>query len=129
MITTIYKGNVDPLDISNRRPIALLNVDYKILSKIINYRILHLLPRLILPNQTGFVPGRSIFDNIVTMNASFDFSMPSPNNPHPIITFIDFEKAFDSSLMQAIMRTLAHLGFPRSTLKLIRNMLTGASAE
>jgi hypothetical protein len=74
MITTIYKGKGDPLDISNRRPIALLNVDYKILSKIINHRILCLLPRLILPNQTGFVPGRSVFDKIVTMNVSFDFN-------------------------------------------------------
>jgi hypothetical protein len=104
VITTNYKGKGDPLDISNRRPIAFLKVDYKILSNIISNGILCLLPRLILPNQTGFVPGRSIFDNIVTMNASFDFSKLSPNDQHPKITFIDFEKAFDSLSHAAVKK-------------------------
>jgi hypothetical protein len=51
----------------------------------------------------GFVPGRSIFDNIVAMNITFDFSTPPPSNPHPIITFVDFDKAFDSLSHSAIV--------------------------
>ncbi|EAL72853.1 hypothetical protein DDB_G0271006 [Dictyostelium discoideum AX4] len=63
LIHTIYKkGN--PLLISNRRPITLLNTDYKILSKVINARLLRILPFIINNNQTGFVPHRFIIDNI-----------------------------------------------------------------
>ncbi|KAM9944175.1 hypothetical protein ACTFIT_008763 [Dictyostelium discoideum] len=54
LIHTIYKkGN--PLLISNRRPITLLNTDYKILSKVINARLLRILPFIINNNQTGFL--------------------------------------------------------------------------
>jgi len=50
VITAIHKGRGDLLDTSNWYPIALLNVDYKILSKAISYRILRFLLRLILSN-------------------------------------------------------------------------------
>ncbi|KAM9941608.1 hypothetical protein ACTFIT_008170 [Dictyostelium discoideum] len=52
-ITTEFtEGN--PLLISNRRPITLLNTDYKILSKVINARLLRILPFIINNNQTAF---------------------------------------------------------------------------
>jgi hypothetical protein len=46
-------------------PISLCNASYKILKKIIANRIKKLLPRIILPNQGGFVANRQIWDNII----------------------------------------------------------------
>jgi hypothetical protein len=35
VVTTLYKGKGEPLEITDRRPITLLNVDYKLLSKFV----------------------------------------------------------------------------------------------
>jgi hypothetical protein len=128
IVTTIYKGKDDPLNIANRRPITLLNADYKLLSKVINTRLIKLLPKLIAANQTGFIFGRSILDNIISLHSVFDLITPSPQFSLPLITFLDFEKAFDSIFHSADISTLKHLNFLSKLVNLITNMLTGASA-
>lgn len=47
------------------RPIALCNVLYKGITKIIVHRLKGVLDKLVSPFQVIFVPGRSIHDNIV----------------------------------------------------------------
>ena len=58
VITLIPKEDSSLLDLSNWRPITLLNVDYKILAKVIAKRIESSLPKLINSDQTGFIKGR-----------------------------------------------------------------------
>ena len=60
VITLAPKEDGSPLDLSNWRPITLLNVDVKIAAKAIAKRLEHVLPNLIHPDQTGFVKGRYI---------------------------------------------------------------------
>ena len=47
------------------RSIALCNVIYKIITKVITNRQKPLLPGLISPEQSGFVEGRQILDGII----------------------------------------------------------------
>ncbi|KAM9946529.1 hypothetical protein ACTFIT_004844 [Dictyostelium discoideum] len=98
ILTSIYKGKGDVLEISNRRPITLLNVDYKIYSKIINNRILKILPNIISKYQNGFIPGRLLHNNIIALDLAMEKS-----DRNTIITFYDFEKAFDSISHKALI--------------------------
>ena len=65
IITLLPKEDGSLLELQNWRPITLLNVDCKIAAKAIaKLRIEVVLPGLIHPDQTGFVKGRYIGENI-----------------------------------------------------------------
>ena len=60
IITLIPKKNKDKTILENLRPISLLNVDYKILTKVLAKRLEKVLPNLINADQTGYVKWRYI---------------------------------------------------------------------
>ena len=64
VITLIPKADSDLLDLQNWRPITLLNTDYKIASKALARRIETILPKLVYPDQTGFMKDRYIGENL-----------------------------------------------------------------
>ena len=94
IISLIPKKDNDKTILENLRPISLLNVDYKILTKTIAKRLEKLLPRIINSDQTGYVKGHFIGENIRLIE-DIMFYTKRTNSPG-IALFIDFKKAFDS---------------------------------
>ena len=76
VITLIEKNHLDRCDLKNWRPISLLNVDAKIASKVIAERMKRLLPGLTNHNQTGYIPGRNIGENIRSILDIMSFTQP-----------------------------------------------------
>ncbi|XP_078503492.1 fibrocystin [Lissotriton helveticus] len=66
-ITSLLKPGKDPLDTDSYRPLSLLNSDAKILAKVLATRLSLLMTTLVLPDQSGFVPGRATSHNLRTL--------------------------------------------------------------
>ena len=64
LLTLIPKPDEDPKLCASYRPIALLNIDYKIYTNILANRLEKVLPDLVHPDQSGFIPQRQTHDNL-----------------------------------------------------------------
>ena len=109
IITIIHKEGKDPMSISNYRPISLLNVDYKILTKILSKRIKTILNNVVSVDQVGYLNDRNIGE-AVRMISDIIFHTSNFNKPGYLVA-IDFEKAFDSISHTFLQRVLKSFGF------------------
>ncbi|XP_060190441.1 uncharacterized protein LOC132619606 [Lycium barbarum] len=78
-----------PTTLDHLRPISLCNVSNKIISKIAT-----LLPKLISDNQSGFVKGRLITENIL-LTQEIVHGMKQANQGGNVIIKLDMSKAYD----------------------------------
>ena len=122
VITLIPKEDSDLLDIQNWRPITLLNIDYKIASKALAKRIESVLPKLVHSDQTGFMKGRYIGENIRLINDVMEYTMSEKKGG--ILVSLDFEKAFDTLEWQFIMKVLDLFNFGENVKRWIRIFYT-----
>ena len=63
-VLTLLPKKGDLQEIKNWRPVSLLCVDYKLLSKVLSNRLKKVMDQLIHRSQTYCVPGRSMIDNV-----------------------------------------------------------------
>ena len=106
IVKLLYKKN-DHKNIKNWRPIALLNTDYKILSKIIVNRLIPIFENHISPQQCTGLPSQ-IIENIY-YNIQALLELANQKNENLVIMSIDFEKAFDKISHQFILKIMKKL--------------------
>nr|GMD52524.1 ribonuclease H [Ipomoea batatas] len=108
-----------PENIKQFRPISLCNVSYKVITKTITNRLKVLLPKIVSPFQSSFVPGRQITDNVFIYQEVMH-TMRKKRGPHGIMAIkLDLEKAYDRLSWTFIRSTLHELGFTNSWVNLI----------
>ena len=110
VITLIEKKGKDRSLLENWRRISLVNVDAKIMTKEIASKIKNVLPYIIYHNQTGYVKDRFIGETIPSIFDIMEFSV-SENIPG-LLSFIDFQKAFDSLGMYFLQELITERASP-----------------
>lgn len=77
----------------NFRPICLLDVCYKIITKVLNIRLAHCITKVISDSRYGFIHGRFIMDGVVASNEILHEVKREKKNG--LIFKVDFEKVYD----------------------------------
>uniref|UniRef100_A0AAV1UJJ9 Reverse transcriptase domain-containing protein n=1 Tax=Peronospora matthiolae TaxID=2874970 RepID=A0AAV1UJJ9_9STRA len=110
----------------NYRPIALVQVDVKIMSKALTCRLQQSTPDLIHPDQKGFVKGRSIHHHVRFLADLIDLVTGRDDETYAL--FLDFEKAFDIVNYYYIFRLLERMGLRSTFTRRIRLLYTDPRA-
>jgi hypothetical protein len=74
-------------------PICLLNVGFKIFTKVMVNRLTRIATRLINPSHTAFIPGRNIMEGVVMLHETIHELHKKKMSG--VILKLDFEKAYD----------------------------------
>ena len=107
-IIVLYKKG-DPREIRNYRPITLLQVDYKIISKILVARLNAVMDEIVSSPQLGFVPGRVITE--ATHMLKLVQALAEEEDGEGIVIAADWEKAFDRVSWEYLHEAIDALGF------------------
>ena len=126
VICLIPKDDSCLTELSNWRPLALLNVDYRILAKAIGQRIESILSSLIHSDQTGFIKGRFIGQNVRLLNDIMEYT--EAKNYPGILLFIDFRKAFDTIEWNFLHKCIELYNFGPNIRKWISNLYNNAES-
>ena len=115
-VITIYKKG-DLENPGNYRPISLLNSLYKVYAAIIKHRLSDCLEDKISPTQSGFIAKRSTIQPIFATRRIQDVAEKS--GEQCILTFLDWEKAFDKADQQKMLVAISRLNLPQKINKIL----------
>jgi hypothetical protein len=104
-------------------PISLLNVSFKIFTKVATNRIIEVPTKVISPTQTAFLLGRNVLEGDIIMHEIIHEMHRKKQNG--AILKIDFEKAYDKINWGFVQQTLRMKGFSPTWCRWIATFLEG----
>ena len=110
-IALIPKGS-SQVSMKDWRPIALCNVLYKIIAKVLANRLKPVLSQCISDNQYAFVPGRSILDNAMVAIEVLHFMQTKTRGADRYVALkLDISKAYDRMDWEYLRAVMTKMGF------------------
>ena len=110
VVVLIPKSSVNSRQrIHNFRPISLTCTDYKIGASILAKRLQKVITKLVHTDQTGYIKGRGIFQNIRLIEDIIWYT--DKEKIEAVLLSLDYSKAFDCISKSYIQNILAKFGF------------------
>ncbi|XP_017614083.1 uncharacterized protein LOC108459248 [Gossypium arboreum] len=104
----------NPCEMTHFRLISLCRVIYKIISKALANRLKVVLPQCISQNQSAFIPGRMIHDNVLVAHELMHYLRSSTNGPNKgCMIKLDMIKAYDRVEWSFLEKVMIRMGFSR----------------
>ena len=115
----------DPKDL---RPIALCNVLYKIIAKVLANRLQKILPQIISEEQSAFVPGRNITDNVLVAFEILHYMKRKHSGQDGVVALkLDISKAYDRVSWDYLRYRMRAMGFSDKWIKWVMLCVTTVS--
>lgn len=94
------------------RPIALCNILYKVIAKVLANRLKDILPDIITENQSAFVPGWNISDNVLVAFELLHFMKKKNYGSNGEVALkLDVSKAYDRVYWSYLKNHMEKMGF------------------
>ena len=117
-----------PERISYFRPISLCNVIYKIISKVLANRLKLILPSLISPSQSAFVPSWLITDNVLVAYETLHAMQSRRSGKRGYMALkLDVSKAYDRVEWSFLKGIMSKLGLPECWIDRVMSYVTSTS--
>lgn len=118
----------DADSVKDLRPIALCNVLYKVVAKVQSNRLRVILSSIISENQSAFVPGRSITDNILVAFELLHFMKQKKRGAEGVVALkLDVSKAYDRVDWEFLQHQMEQMGFSKKWIDWVMLCVTTVS--
>ncbi|KAL9244375.1 hypothetical protein vseg_018156 [Gypsophila vaccaria] len=115
-----------PQTVKHFRPIACCNVVSKTISKLLCSRLAQVLPSLVNQNQSAFVKGRNIQENVLICQDLIRLYERPHASPRCLFK-IDLQKVYDTVSWDFVSQLLDHLNFPQDFKVMVMECITTTS--
>ncbi|XP_060211962.1 uncharacterized protein LOC132639536 [Lycium barbarum] len=109
------KNNIETF--ADMRAISLSKFINKVISRVVQDKLEGLLPSLISPNQSGFVKGRCIIENVLTQEVVTGIRLTG--KLANVVLKLDMAKAYDRVSWSYLIRVLKKMGFAEVSIDMV----------